>query len=220
MEIVHGLLTTEDFSYQGKTYSFGPSTVVPRPIQQPHPPIWVAARSPETIRFALQHGYNLMGAAQQEPFSRVEKVVTGFKRFIQEVNPPRMPKIGFSRMMFVAPTDGEALDAMQAVLVNHRIFLGLYRNEVALKGGFTAPYPPEPLEDEYAPEQLLEHIVAGAPDTVVEKVKMYEKIGVDHLILQAAVGTSHAATMKSLRLFAERVMPHFQRGAPAAGDTA
>jgi alkanesulfonate monooxygenase SsuD/methylene tetrahydromethanopterin reductase-like flavin-dependent oxidoreductase (luciferase family) len=210
MEIVHGLLTTDDFAYQGKTWSFGPSTAVPRPIQKPHPPIWVAARSPETIRFALERGYNLMGAAQQEPFSRVEKVVTGFKKFIADVKPPRTPKIAFSRMLMVAPTDGEALAAMRPVLINHRIFLGLYRNEVTLKGGFTVPYPPEPLEDEFSPEELFEHIVAGSPDTCVEKLRMYEKLGIDHLILQAAFGTDHATTMKSLRLFAERVMPHFQ----------
>jgi flavin-dependent trigonelline monooxygenase, oxygenase component len=214
MDILRGLFTTDDFSFKGATWSFGPSTVVPKPLQKPHPPIWVAARSPDTIRFALERGYNLMGAAQQEPFSRVEKVVNGFKAFIEEVKPPRKPKIGFTRMLLVAPTDGDALDAMQPVLVNHRIFLGLYRNELTLARGFTVPSPPEPLEDEFTTQQLLENVIAGSPETCVAKLRQYEQLGIDQLILQASLGADHASTMKSLRLFAERVMPYFQDAGP------
>jgi alkanesulfonate monooxygenase SsuD/methylene tetrahydromethanopterin reductase-like flavin-dependent oxidoreductase (luciferase family) len=210
MDVLHGLFTQDDFSYQGTTWSFEKSTVVPKPLQKPHPPIWVAARSPETIRYALARGYNLMGSAQQEPFARVEKVIQGYRRFIDEVKPPRSPQIGFSRMLFVAPTDGEALDAVQPVLNNHRIFLGLYRNEMPLQRGFTVPYPPEPLEDELTPKELLDNIIAGSPDTCVEKLRKYERLGIDQMILQASLGSDHAATMKSLRLFAERVMPHFR----------
>ena len=51
--------------------------------------------------------------------------------------------------------------------------------------------------------------MAGSPETCVEKLRRYEALGVDHYIMYAAFGADHAATLKSLRLFAERVMPHF-----------
>jgi alkanesulfonate monooxygenase SsuD/methylene tetrahydromethanopterin reductase-like flavin-dependent oxidoreductase (luciferase family) len=75
-----------------------------------------------------------------------------------------------------------------------------------VKGGFT---PPDPVADEFTSEQLLANLVAGTPDVVVEKLRQYEALGVDHFIMYAPFGTDHGVTMRSLRLFAERVMPHF-----------
>ena len=66
-----------------------------------------------------------------------------------------------------------------------------------------------------SPEQLLANLVAGTPDMVVEKLQQYEALGVDHFIIYGAVGNDHATTMKSLTLFAERVMPHFRQGGPS-----
>ena len=206
MEIVQGLLTTEDFSYQGTTRSFGPATSVPRPLQQPHPPIWVAGRSPDTLRWAIEHGYNLLTTPWREPFTRVKAIHESIMRVVDEVQPMRRPRFAVSRMSFVGATDGEALDAMNVILTNHRIFTHLFRDTAAVKAGFTAA---EPVADEYRPEQFLANLVAGSPETCIEKLKLYEALGVDHFIMYAAFGNEHAKNMKSLRLFAERVMPHF-----------
>jgi alkanesulfonate monooxygenase SsuD/methylene tetrahydromethanopterin reductase-like flavin-dependent oxidoreductase (luciferase family) len=85
----------------------------------------------------------------------------------------------------------------------------LFKNQAVVKGGFTEP---EPVEDEYTKEQLLENLVAGSPATCVEKVRAYEQLGVDQFILYGAFGPDHARTMASLRRFAEDVMPHFAKG--------
>ena len=212
MEIVEGLLTQEDFSYTGTTCSFGPATAVPRPLQQPYPPIWVAARSPDTIRWAIARGYNLLSTPWREPFSRVKELYSQVQTLVAEVQPPVPPRFAVSRMTFVGATDGEALDAMQAIRINHRLFTGLFRDTATVTGGFNAP---EPVADEFGPEQLLANLVAGSPETCVEKLRMYETLGVNHFIAYAAFGSDHARTMKSLRLFTERVMPHFETRAPA-----
>jgi alkanesulfonate monooxygenase SsuD/methylene tetrahydromethanopterin reductase-like flavin-dependent oxidoreductase (luciferase family) len=212
MEIVEGLLTQEDFAYAGRTCSFGPATSVPRPLQRPHPPIWVAARSPDTIRWALARGHSLLSTPWREPFARVEALHAQVRELVAEVRPAAPPRFAVSRMTFVGATDGEALEAMRAIQVNHRLFTGLFRDTAAVRGGFSVP---EPVADEYGPEQLLANLVAGSPETCVEKLRMYEQIGVDHFIVYAAFGLDHARAMKSLRRFAERVMPHFETRAPA-----
>jgi flavin-dependent trigonelline monooxygenase, oxygenase component len=210
MDVVHGLLTQEDFSYAGTTASFGPATAVPKPIQQPHPPIWVAARSPDTIRWAVARGYNLLSTPWRDPFTRVEKLHAQVQEIVADVKPPVPPKFAVSRMTFVADTDGEALAAMEPIQVSHRIFTGLFRNTATVKGGWA---PADPVADEYSREQLLANLVAGSPDTVVEKLRQYEALGVDHFVMYAAFGPDHAKTLKSIRLFAERVLPHFRAGA-------
>ena len=206
MAVVQGLLTQDDFSYHGETCSFGPATAVPKPLQTPHPPIWVAARSPDTIKWAIGNGYNLLSTPWREPFSRVEALYKQVQGLVAEVKPARPPRFAVSRMTFVGSSDGEALEAMRPILTNHRIFTALYRNQAVVKGGFTAA---EPVGDEFTPEQLLANLVAGSPETCIEKLKRYEALGVDHYVMYASFGADHAATMKSLRLFAERVMPHF-----------
>jgi alkanesulfonate monooxygenase SsuD/methylene tetrahydromethanopterin reductase-like flavin-dependent oxidoreductase (luciferase family) len=208
MEVVHGLLTEDDFAYSGDTISFGPATAVPKPLQRPHPPIWVAARSPETIRWGLQQGYDLLATPWREPFARVEAIHAQLQTLIAEVRPVKRPRLAVSRMSFVGETREEALHAMEAIRVSHRIFTRLFRNQAEVKGGFTRP---DPVADEFTGEQLLENLVAGTPDVVIEKLKQYEALGVDHFIMYAPFGADHSLIMKSLRLFAERVMPHFER---------
>jgi len=206
MAVVRGLLTQDDFSYAGETCSFGPATAVPKPLQSPHPPIWVAARSPDTITWAIANGYNLLSTPWREPFARVEALYSQVRELTAQVGPPRPPRFAVSRMTFVGSTDGEALEAMRAIQTNHRLFTGLFRNQADVKRGFASA---DPVGDEFTPEQLFANLVAGSPETCVEKLKRYEALGVDHYVVYAAFGADHAATMKSLRLFAERVMPHF-----------
>src|SRR5262245_18316785 len=57
MEVLHGLLTSEDFTFSGPTWTLPPTTSLPRPIQKPCPPIWVASRSADTIRWAVEKGF-------------------------------------------------------------------------------------------------------------------------------------------------------------------
>ena len=45
-----------DYEHDGELWSFPAATSVPKPLQQPHPPIWIAARSPATYDFAVKHG--------------------------------------------------------------------------------------------------------------------------------------------------------------------
>ena len=70
-----------------------------------------------------------------------------------------------------------------------------------------APASPAPSRSATSsrPSSCLANLVAGSPETCVEKLRRYEALGVDHFIMYAAFGADHAATMKSLRLFAERV---------------
>src|SRR5712691_8198960 len=87
MAIVRGLLTHDDFAYAGETCSFGPATSVPKPLQQPYPPIWVAARSPDTIKWAIANGYNLLSTPWREPFARVETLYHQVREITESVRP-------------------------------------------------------------------------------------------------------------------------------------
>jgi len=213
MEIVDGLLKNDDFEFRGTAMSFPPSTAVPKPVQRPHPPIWVAGRSLDTTRWSIQRGYNQLATPWRDPFERVERAYNQFKRIIDEIRPAQRPKFGVSRMTYVGSDEDDALEAMRDVQIHHRIFMRLFTNRATVEHGFTHP---DPVEDEYSLETLRANLVAGSAASCVEKLKMYEALGVDHYVMYAGFLRDHAATMRSITRFAEHVMPHFVRAKEGA----
>ncbi len=60
VDIVVQAWTQERLTYKGKFFSFEDVEVLPKPLQQPHPPMWVAAASPEAISWAASAGYSIL----------------------------------------------------------------------------------------------------------------------------------------------------------------
>ena len=69
--------TRERFAHEGKYYQFPEITVSPRPLQKPHPPVRIAANSPDTAEFAGRNGYDILAASIINPmpgfFAHLEK---------------------------------------------------------------------------------------------------------------------------------------------------
>jgi alkanesulfonate monooxygenase SsuD/methylene tetrahydromethanopterin reductase-like flavin-dependent oxidoreductase (luciferase family) len=58
--VVKAWTSTERFSHDGRYWRFRDIVVEPRPVQRPHPPIWVAALSEDSVRDAARHGRSLL----------------------------------------------------------------------------------------------------------------------------------------------------------------
>jgi alkanesulfonate monooxygenase SsuD/methylene tetrahydromethanopterin reductase-like flavin-dependent oxidoreductase (luciferase family) len=67
LEIIEKAWTAESFSFTGKYYQISEVSVVPKPVQRPHPPIRIAANSPETAEFAGRKGYGAFVASPINP---------------------------------------------------------------------------------------------------------------------------------------------------------
>ena len=61
----------------------------------------------------------------------------------------------------------------------------------------------------YKPEMLKQNLMFGTPDEVIEKLKLYEALGVDEFIYYATFGLGHKEQKRSLDLFINKVMPEF-----------
>ena len=61
-----------DYEHKGEYWSFPAATSVPKPLQKPHPRIWIAARSPDTCDFAVKHQCNILSGPLTRPMSEVE----------------------------------------------------------------------------------------------------------------------------------------------------
>ena len=68
-----------DYEHEGEYWQFPASSSVPKPLQKPYPPIWVAARDAGTFNAAVQEGYSVMTWALTRPFSEVEDYMQRFE---------------------------------------------------------------------------------------------------------------------------------------------
>ncbi len=202
-----------DYAHDGEFWRFPTSTSVPKPLQQPHPRIWVAARSPITYDYAVANGCNIMCW----PFTRPHAEAELYKRQLDEsiakheaaTGVTASPIFALMRHTAVYEDDAGRTEAITAITRVLGQFENLYRNLGDVTNGFPKEIPLEELanRDEYDPAMLEENLMFGSPETVIEKLKIYDQLGVDQFIYYASMGLGHEAQKRSLRLFCDEVIP-------------
>ncbi|MBX2825762.1 MAG: LLM class flavin-dependent oxidoreductase [Gammaproteobacteria bacterium] len=200
-----------DYEHKGEFWSFPSSTSVPKPLQLPHPPIWVAARAPITFDYAVEHGCNIMSWPLTRGFSEAELYKSRLDDALAKH--PEAAKPVFAMMRHTAVYDDEA--AAQAPIRAIQRVLGQFENLFKNLGDVTNGFPREIALDElqnreeFNADMLRENLMFGTPEQVIEKLKRYENLGVDSFIYYANMGLGMAEQKRSMELFCSEVMPAF-----------
>jgi len=200
-----------DTAHEGEFWSFPSATSVPKPLQQPHPPIWVAARAPITFDYAVRNGCNIMSWPLTRPMSEVE----AYKARLDEAMAanPGLARPTFAIMRHTALTE-RAEDWETPIRAAQRQlgqFENLFKNLGDVVDGFPKQVDLAALEgrEEFDPKMLQENLMFGTPDQVIVKLRRYEKLGADAFIYYASLGLGLAEQKRSLELFVNEVMPAF-----------
>lgn len=210
-----------DYAHDGEYWKFPTATACPKPLQKPHPPIWVAARDPGTFDAAVREGYGVMTWALTRPFAEVETYMDRFEAALAKALGMARPRFMTMRHTGVF-ADARHADAFIAAIQRQgRMFENLFRNLAPVVDGF--PQEPDPArltnQAEYAPDNLLRNLILGTPEQVIAKLKDYEALGVDYFCYNASYGLPMAAQKDSLALFIDEVVPAFHEP-PARSDAA
>ena len=200
-----------DYEHNGEFWTFPTSTSVPKTVQQPHPPIWVAARSPITFDYAVQNNCHVMSWPLTRPFAEAELYRSQLDESIAKH--PDSSRPTFALMRHTALYENKAgrdaaITAIQTVLGQ---FENLFRNLGDVHNGFPKQIPLAELTDreQYNADMLEENLMFGSPEEVIAKLKRYEALGVDDFIYYASLGLGHKEQKRSLELFCNEVMPAF-----------
>jgi flavin-dependent trigonelline monooxygenase, oxygenase component len=201
-----------DYQHQGECWSFPLSTSVPKPVQRPHPPIWVAARDVSTFDWAIKQGADIQSTPLTRPNSEVEVLGKRLDEAIAANPGARKPRFLMLRRTCVYETAADAAVPINASINYGRHFENLFKNIGMVRNGF-----PEPVDfatianrNEYEPGFIRENMMFGRPDEVVAKIKFYQTCGVQNFCYGASFGMPFDAQLRSLKLFISDVMPHFQ----------
>jgi alkanesulfonate monooxygenase SsuD/methylene tetrahydromethanopterin reductase-like flavin-dependent oxidoreductase (luciferase family) len=200
-----------DYAHDGEFWKFPATTSAPKPLQDPHPPIWVAARDPNSHEFAVANGCNVQVTPLWLGDEEVVSLMGRFNDACSKHSDMPRPKIMLLRHTYVGTDEADIEKAAQEICVYYNYFGAWFKNEKPITQGLIERLTDEEIaaNKTYAPEVMRTNNVIGAPAEVIARLKAYEALGYDEYSFWIDTGMSFERKKASLERFIAEVMPAF-----------
>ena len=206
LDVLRALLNEEEVSWDGKYYKFGPITVMPRPLNSGGPQMMMAAVNPDAIYHCARQGYHVQTTPLPGNEAYLRDQVAAFNRGKDELGGAGETSLTMLRVGFMCHSEMEKRERMQMA----HSFLGRFEN-VYGGPGFVDNGVVRALPRRQPIDQLAKSLLIGMKQEMIDKLSVYDEMGIDRLILNVNFGCDPHETMDSIQYFAEEVMPHFVR---------
>jgi alkanesulfonate monooxygenase SsuD/methylene tetrahydromethanopterin reductase-like flavin-dependent oxidoreductase (luciferase family) len=198
--ILRSWISRTRFSHQGRYWRFEDIVVEPPPAQRPHPPVWVAAASPPSIRRAAARGFNLILDQYAGPEAIGQRIA--LYRSEREANGHIFDplQVTVARQLYIAKdaADKEAALARQAVYTQRTVAVS--RAPDGKVGSHVLAYA-------NATGATEANALYGTPDEICRMLESLNKVGAEYVLLTISGGK------EQLRRFALEIMPKFSGSA-------
>ena len=219
IEILINAWTKEKFSYDGKYYKFKDLSVVPKPVQKPHPRLFTGGTSDITYQMAGERGWGIF-VPPLLPYSVLEGPLDIYKQACAANG--HQPDVVYIRPVYLDDDEKKIRKEVEQALLNFLAFnaspvYSLHdeekKAELRAKGyGFYASGALESLT-KLTYEEIVEQEIAfiGTPKKVIQQIKdLQKKGGIGELAIVANFGgLEYWKSIKTQHLFATQVMPAF-----------
>ena len=195
--------------FKGKYFSMPPRNIVPKPIQKPHPPLWIACTDPRTVRRAAKWGMGALTLAFDLAPQLVEEYYGTFKQGCEPIGRIVNPNIAMLTGI-MCHADGEVAVArgLEGFQFFRHALSHYYASGTHIPGGFNL------WEDfkQNGSRQGFSVAGIGNPEQVRANLEKFEIMGIDQVLFVHQAGNSrHEHICESLELFASQVLPAFQQ---------
>lgn len=223
-QICNMMVLTPYPGYEGEGFSFPCRNVLPKPLQDPHPPLWMACTNRDTIKVAAKNGIGALAFSFLDP----EEARTWSEIYYDIIKSEECVPLGWSvnanlAMVSAFSMHEDRAEAIRRGQDNFEFFR--YSQQKLVAEDFVPGYSnmwEEFLEKRGdASDRLIQAALAraeydgagiGTPDDMRQHLLRFQEAGVDQVIfLQQAGRNSNANICESLELFAEQVMPEFTK---------
>ncbi|MCB0997500.1 MAG: LLM class flavin-dependent oxidoreductase [Acidimicrobiales bacterium] len=204
------------YSYDGSSFSVPPREIFPKPVQKPHPPLWVACGSPGTFEKAGKLGIGVLCFTIGAP----EQLAPLIEIYKNEIASCTNPVGGFVNDNLMCVTHATCLeDREEAIALNLDAHVRYYQSLV-FRWLDTFPVPegvpewpdvmPEPTRAQLEEEMDAGVMCIGTPDDCIAAAQKYADAGADQLVISPMTTTlPYDVCARTIELFGEHVIPHF-----------
>lgn len=204
VEAIRGMWTTDPFTFDGTHHTLTDVSITPKPVQSPHPPIWIGAMAPPAVERVGRLGCHYLGLG--EPVT--QKIYDDALRAAG--HDPSEFGAAHLRWVHVAESTDQAWDDTAEHL---HYMLSVYARWLEM-ADFETDYTgqsriPAPSELRHADSSLLGSPLIGTPDVVAAGIEeLTSSVRTTHLVLGMHLpGLDPTKTQRSMELFAKEVMP-------------
>jgi alkanesulfonate monooxygenase SsuD/methylene tetrahydromethanopterin reductase-like flavin-dependent oxidoreductase (luciferase family) len=213
LEVIQKAWSNETSSHHGVHYQYPEISVLPRPVQKPYPPVYVACFSEPTLRHAAWAGFDVIFApfAAAMMFGSLQNAVAEFRKGSEAAG-----HVGKKAMCsyFVNVT----YDEQETVKTKERL-LHYFKGILPAFPADRATAPPhiryfvdivEQMQTMTAGDLGDRSIITGSPEDCIKVLKDCEEAGIEEVILYFGFGGwGHTETMDSMERVAKELSPHF-----------
>ncbi len=201
VDLILQLWTSDEVTYKGEHFQVDGVRMEPKPLQKPHPPVYVAANSPDTFGIVGNMGHSVLVAPM---ISTIEGAQAGLKEFRCNLGDGALGgKVNINVPTFVAKSRKEALAAFEPSINN---YLSTIRETSHGRGRERANMLNYELVD-------ADFAAIGDPEECADKLRQIQQMyDADEFMCWFNTGgmVPQEEVSKSMRLFAEKVIPQFR----------
>ncbi len=202
-----------NYAHDGTYWQFPSTTAVPRPIQQPYPPMWIAARDPNTHAFAVANNCNVQVTPLSMGDNEAANLMEKFNSACAEHPDKPRPEIMILMHAYCAETEEELQEGSRNIEEFFHYFMKWFKNDRPIKDGFIEPITDEEraANPQYAAEAMRKNMLVGTPDEIIVRLKAYEALGYDEFSIWVDSHMNYEQKRKSIQLFIDHVLPAFKK---------
>lgn len=205
LDVLQTLLSEEEVSWDGDYYKFDPLTIMPRPLTPGGPQMMMAVMNPEGIYHCTKRGFHIQTTPLAGNHQLLIDQVSAFTRAKAEMGAAGADKtLSLSRVAHLATSAGDARAKLEQAYDYYKRFDNVFTGPGIVDAGMIRP-----LDRAQSVEDLGESLLICEAAEMIDKLKPYQELGIDRVILNVNFGAPQAETLDGLRRFAQEVMPHF-----------
>ncbi|MEM8819484.1 MAG: LLM class flavin-dependent oxidoreductase [Pseudomonadota bacterium] len=199
-----------DCAHEGEFYKFPATTAAPKPVQEGGPPIWIAARDPNSHQFAVDNEFNVQVTPLWQGIEEIETLMGRFNDACAAHHGTR-PKIMLLHHTYVGSGDADIERASQELSRFYCYFGAWFQNKRPVSQGLIQQLTEEEIAANkmMAPSNMRRDLTLGTAKEVIDRIKRYEDLGYDEFSFWLDSGMSHERKRASLARFIDDVMPAF-----------
>jgi alkanesulfonate monooxygenase SsuD/methylene tetrahydromethanopterin reductase-like flavin-dependent oxidoreductase (luciferase family) len=204
LDLVRRLWTQDEVTFDAGNAVLDRVPIALRPVQRPHPPIWMAGHTDAAIRRAARRGLPWIAAAAHVDDTYLQHQVKVYRDACDEFGHHDLD-LPVLQELYVAPTDEQALEVVRRSLaLKYRAYQ---------QWGQDSILPADQSFDRDFDELRQGRFILGDPQTCLDRIHtLFDTAGPTHLLLRMQwPGMTQQEVMSSMQLFATEVMPALQR---------